>query len=62
MHKAILKDFPDVDIDVSLIWIDMLPADDLAAARKIAKTIRDPRVRQYHDPRASPDFSPLPVR
>jgi len=53
VHNAILKDFPDADIAVSLIWIDMLPADDLAAAREIAKTIRDPRVRQYHDPRAS---------
>ena len=53
MHKAILKDFPDADISVSLIWIDMLGGDNLAAARKIARTIQDPRVRHFHDPRAS---------
>ncbi len=51
MQKAILKDFPDADISVSLIWIDMLPTDTRKAAEKTAQQFRDPRLRHFHDPR-----------
>ena len=32
--KSVLQDFPKADIDVSIIWIDMLPNDSAAAAAK----------------------------
>jgi len=44
-----LKDFPDADIDVSIIWIPMLPSDNAAAARKTAQMFDDPRVTQFCD-------------
>lgn len=53
MLKSVLEDFPKADIDVSIIWIDMLRSDNAAAAAKIAKMFDDPRVRQFHDPRDS---------
>lgn len=51
MRKAVLKDFPDADISVSVVWIDMLPMDRRAAAEKMAGEFKDPRVRQFHDTR-----------
>ena len=51
VQKSILEGFPKADISVSVIWIDMLPSDNADAAKKIAKTIKDPRVRHFHDPR-----------
>lgn len=53
MLKSVLKDFPKADIDVSIIWIDMLRGDNAEAAAKSAKMFDDPRVRQFHDPRSS---------
>ena len=53
MLKSVLKDFPKADLDVSIVWIDMLPNDNAAAAAKSAKIFDDPRVRQFHDPRAT---------
>lgn len=53
MLKSVLEDFPKADIDVSIVWIDMLPNDSAAAAAKSAKIFDDPRVRQFHDPRAT---------
>ena len=40
-------------MSVSIVWIDMLPTDNADAARRIASTITDPRVRQFHDPKAT---------
>lgn len=53
MLKSVLKDFPKADLDVSIVWIDMLPNDNAAAAAKSAKIFDDPRVRQFHDSRAT---------
>lgn len=53
MQKAILDSFPKAEISVSIVWIQMLPSDHLAAAEKIAATMSDPRVRHYYDPRAT---------
>ena len=52
MQKSVLEEFPDTDISVSLVWIDMLPTDNAAASSKIAATIDNARVRHFHDPRA----------
>lgn len=51
MRKSILRDFPESDISVSLVWIQM-PGfnDDERAARAMARTLHDPRVRQFYDP------------
>jgi len=48
---SILKKFPETDISVSIVWIEMLPTDSLDAARKMAASIADPRVVHYFDPR-----------
>ena len=53
MQKAILESFPKADFSVSVVWIEMLPSDNLAAAQKMAATIRDSRVRHFYDPRAT---------
>ncbi len=51
MLKSVLQDFPTTNISVSIIWIDMWPTDNAAAARQSAKNLSDPRVRHFHDPR-----------
>ena len=51
--KSVLRDFPKADLDVSIVWIDMLRSDDATAAKEAARIFDDPRVRQYYDPRGS---------
>jgi len=51
VREWILEAFPDADIQVSVIWIEMLPTDDIEAARRMASEMTDPRVRHYFDPR-----------
>ena len=53
MQKAILESFPNAEITASIVWIEMLPGDNLAAAQKMADTVHDTRVRHYYDPRAT---------
>ncbi len=45
-----MKDFPDTDISVSIVWIQM-PGfnDNEETARKIAGSISDPRVKHFYD-------------
>lgn len=50
MRESILQLFPDTDIRLSVIWIEMLPTDSFAAAQRMAKEIVDARVRHYFDP------------
>ncbi len=51
VQKSILKDFPDADISISIVWIQM-PGfnDNETTARKIAGTIEDKRVKHFYDP------------
>ncbi len=51
MQASILRSFPETDIRLSVIWIEMLPTDSLEAARRMADGMIDPRVRHYFDPR-----------
>jgi hypothetical protein len=46
-----LEQFPDADISVSLVWIDMLSSDNVDAARPMAASLADRRVTHFHDPR-----------
>ena len=51
VQEAIVKGYPDADITVSIVWINMLPLDSRVIARVQAQTMQDLRVRHFHDPR-----------
>ncbi len=51
MLQAILEQFPNARLGVTLVWLDMLEADSETTAHTAAQRFRDPRVRHYHDPR-----------
>jgi hypothetical protein len=53
VQESILKEFPDTDVSVSMVWIEMLPTDNLAAAESMAASIRDSRVTHFFDPRGA---------
>jgi hypothetical protein len=51
VRKGILERFPDARIDVEIVWVDILPTDDAAAAQGAARLFDgDARVSQFHDP------------
>ena len=50
VNRSVLKSYPDADIQVSIVWIDMLPSDNHGAAVKSSAIFDDPRVKQFHDP------------
>lgn len=50
MRKAILEGFPDANLGVSMVWINMLEGDTEAAARHAAAAFTgNRRVHQFHD-------------
>ena len=51
MQNSVLKDFPDADISVSIVWIQM-PGfnDNERTSRKIAGSFSDRRVKHFYDP------------
>ena len=51
VQKSVLKKFPDADISVSIVWIQM-PGfnDNERTSRQIAGTFSDPRVKHFYDP------------
>ena len=51
VQEAIVKGYPDADISVSIVWINMLPSDSRIMAHVRALTMQDPRVRHFHDPK-----------
>ncbi len=50
VNETIVKGFSATDVDVSVVWIDVLPTDDAAAARRSASVFEGTLVAQYHDP------------
>jgi len=50
VKKAILKAEPPADMSVAIAWIHMLPLDSAVTARRMALTIRDPRMQHFDDP------------
>lgn len=50
VNEVVVKSFPEADIGVGVVWIDMLGSDDEASARRAATIFDDARVRQFHDP------------
>jgi glycine/D-amino acid oxidase-like deaminating enzyme len=50
-RQSILEAYPDADICICIVWIDMLQEDSEEAARRsAAKWPADHRVRHFHDP------------
>ena len=50
VRETLLGDSGDADLDLMIVWIDILPGDDAAAAARAAAIFDDPRVAQFHDP------------
>ena len=50
VNESVVKAYPSADISIFVVWIDILPSDDYAAAQRVAGIFNDARVRQFHDP------------
>ncbi len=45
-----MRSYEGAPISFHVVWIDVLPSDDAAAAARASRLFDDPRVTQYHDP------------
>ena len=45
-----LEAFPDSELDVSVVWLKMLPTDTPRAAARTGRMFAGSRVRQFYDP------------
>ena len=50
VRESVLNAYPEAGIQVSIVWIDMLPGDNEKAATKSSAIFNDPRVKQFYDP------------
>lgn len=50
VNESVVRAYPSADVSIFVVWIDILPSDDYAAAQRVAGIFNDPRVRQFHDP------------
>lgn len=50
IRDEIIGPLPDADIRAGVVWIHMLPGDDVRTAEGASKILDDPRVTQFHDP------------
>lgn len=50
VDESVVTAYPSADVSIFVVWIDILPSDDYAAAQRVAGIFNDPRVRQFHDP------------
>jgi hypothetical protein len=46
----VLSIFPEADISVSVVWINMLPSDNADTAKQSALIVDDDRARHFYDP------------
>jgi hypothetical protein len=53
VREWVLEGFPDTEVQVSVVWIEMLPTDSFEAAQGMAEQMIDPRVSHYFDPRTA---------
>jgi hypothetical protein len=51
VQKAVVKEFPQADLDVFVVWISVMHADTYQAARKATRKFKDNRVKQFFDPK-----------
>ena len=50
VRASVLEAYPEAELPVTIVWIDMLPTDNEAAAKRSSRIFEDPRVKQFHDP------------
>jgi len=51
VQESIVQAFPQADVSLAVVWMDVLPLDEEATARKTAGILaEDPRIRHFHDP------------
>ena len=50
MQTSIIEEFPNVEINILVVWLNMLPGDSESSAKESARIFRDHRVRQFYDP------------
>ncbi|MEE9534341.1 MAG: heavy metal-associated domain-containing protein [Acidimicrobiia bacterium] len=50
VNESVVTAYRSADVSIFVVWIDILPSDDYAAAQRVAGIFNDPRVRQFHDP------------
>ena len=48
--QSVIREYPDTNVSVHIVWESMLGSDDIMAARESSKLFDDPRVHQYWDP------------
>jgi hypothetical protein len=50
VRESVLEAYPDADLAVAIVWINMMESDDSAAVASISKIFTDGRVQQFSDP------------
>ena len=51
VRQGVLRAYPDEELSVILVWVDMLPRDGRRTAAAAAETFGDQRVVHFHDPK-----------
>ncbi len=49
IREGILDKYPDKDISLTIVWVDMYPGDNFSSARRTARILDDPRVKHFYD-------------
>jgi len=49
LRQQVMEAFPNADLDVSIVWMDMLPTDDRQEAETSSQIIQGPNVQQFYD-------------
>src|SRR5215213_797318 len=51
VQEGVVKAHSQADIQIAVVWVDIMPFDGAQSARKAAGLLSaDPRVRHFHDP------------
>ena len=51
VQEGVIKAEPRADIEIAIVWVDVMPLDGARSARRTAQILSaDPRVHHFHDP------------
>jgi len=51
VQEGVVKAHPKADLQIAVVWVNVMPFDGMRTARKAARILSvDPRVRHFHDP------------
>jgi hypothetical protein len=51
VHKVLLEEFPDANLNILIVWLKMDKADSVDVVQESSRLFRDdPRVTQFYDP------------